>query len=1786
MFSDANTGAQITDGATRFVDLEWHTWTSTLGWSVIGIWSGSMDGSDVNNVDRSPSGKYLATCDDFGKVNIFQYPSIQEKGSMHNSYSGHSSHVTNVRWASSSSVGKKKRISGKSALNDDYLISVGGEDKCIFQWKHEDSKAAPDVAMEDDAEENAVAPDDVDVDFDLPTGGDEFMAVKPWLGAIVAPTVWTNPAQQKLPPFFAALTEYGNQLRNFKGAEGEYQELEDSAKSTLQAMYESGYCDPSPPDNDELELEHVHGYRGFDCRNNVFYITLSNKKKYVLYYAAALGVLMDPKEKVQKYFRGHTDDIISMAVYSPQSASSTSDQIIVASGQQGISSVYIWEVPSLQTISVINTKQKNIHSMAFSSDGRLVVSLAQDHSIAVVDWKSSSILATAKTDNSNILDTAVFTSTINASAGNSSVQFITVGEKVLRLWTINGRNISSTKYLTSSDSAKGKIQSYLSVREIAGCFFVGCEDGSIYAIPLGTNAVQFIFPNPSAKTEGVADKKGGKKAAGGAGGDKNSISAMTTFSKDSMSLLLTGAKDGTINIFDVSMDAGKVRLPLKLGFSVEQHLPAHLSIMAKQIQALSICSAVDGEGFCLIVGTRGCDLLEFHIDKDWKAVSFHDENATSPNYSGILTRGHCNEEVWGIATHPHVPVYCTTGDDKTLRFYDIPSKLMTHVVTLGHISRTVCYSPNGKLVALGFGGRVGKGKESGGGLVRIYSAPTSSKPSSEVKKLCERQDAKQWISDIKFSSNGNTLVAGAHDCKIYIYNVAADGAEISLRATFNKHNSVINHLDLSQDGRYMQSNCSAYELLFADTLTGKQITSASELRDVKWESWTCTLGWPVQGIWAQGNMDGSDINAVHRSHTGHLLATSDDFGKVNLFRYPVSDSKASKCIPYSGHSSHVMNVRWTCGDECLISVGGNDKCVFQWRHRVSDASFGGSSASSTSKKQPAPLKAVDTDDEDGEDGGAFGDGPSGGDESGAVKPWLGAVRAPKCPPPTSNQAPAVDIALQWVHGFSTSTSSHRNNLCYNAEDQLLFPAAALGILLQRPTSTGSANAVHESSNKATWQQKYLSGHDDDILCVTMSKDRRYFATGQIASKALKGKASVIVWDALQGRQLTKMEGCHQRGVLSLAFNEEGNQLVSVGMDDSFTHILWKDLGGNWSRVQAISNAKGDKQPTLFLSWLSPQHAMSSECHFISGGLRSMSLWKVEGSSLVKKQARLGKKISAAAYLCMVNIPNKEKTAFNVFFGSSTGDILTLQDREIQIAVEKAHDKGVQSLAVIQPQANDGGDSSAALLISGGKDGCVKIWNPSLQMISILDLKSPSFDCFFDASVAAIDVKPFSSNEKLVFVVGTLGGDVVEFFVPSSKGKDSDSYDLSKAQVSPLMTSHSKGELWGLATNPIYPDIYATVGDDQALRIWSMKKNCCLATEKLPKPSRSICWHPDGHVLAVAFEEVKGSGKGGKGGKSKGGKAKEASGGGKGKGKSKSKEAADEEENDGSSNMYQTEDDADGKQSSDTASSEDKMKAGVFIYSSAFSRGSDEEATLTLRAWGCYSPAGGKGSTGLQSFPSIVDIKFSPCKNILFIAPKDTKLYGYEVPAVANLDASKSEWQEWSARLKSHKYFFKAHTSMITHFDCSMDGKYIQSNDLGNELLFYDIEANKQETSATKLADYNGVLPDDDNDDPPAIWGTQNCVFGWPVQGIWPPNSYDSSEINSVDRDVRRKYLATAEDSGIVRVLRFPSITPNSSAVTLRGHSSHVTNVRWTIENQLVSVGGNDKCVFVWNMVEK
>jgi WD40 repeat protein len=116
--------------------------------------------------------------------------------------------------------------------------------------------------------------------------------------------------------------------------------------------------------------------RGFDTRNNVRYAVGSNNERVIVYHAAAMGVVLQTSAATsirscrQSYFKGHKDDIMALALFT----SSTLQTSLIATGQQGLGSLYVWNASDQKIVSSIATEQKSIHMLEFSADGRLLVS--------------------------------------------------------------------------------------------------------------------------------------------------------------------------------------------------------------------------------------------------------------------------------------------------------------------------------------------------------------------------------------------------------------------------------------------------------------------------------------------------------------------------------------------------------------------------------------------------------------------------------------------------------------------------------------------------------------------------------------------------------------------------------------------------------------------------------------------------------------------------------------------------------------------------------------------------------------------------------------------------------------------------------------------------------------------------------------------------------------------------------------------------------------------------------------------------------------------------------------------------------------------------------------------------------------------------------------------------------------------------------------------------------------------------------------------------------------------
>ncbi|XP_007439932.2 echinoderm microtubule-associated protein-like 4, partial [Python bivittatus] len=191
-------------------------------------------------------------------------------------------------------------------------------------------------------------------------------------------------------------------------------------------------------------------------------------------------------------------------------------------------------------------------------------------------------------------------------------------------------------------------------------------------------------------------------------------------------------------------------------------------------------------------------------------------------------------------------------------------------------------------------------------------------------------DGNEQLSVMRYTVDGTFLAVGSHDNFIYLYIVTENGRKYSRYGKCTGHSSYITHLDWSPENKYIMSNSGDYEILYWDIPNGcKLIRNRSDCKDIDWTTYTCVLGFQVFGVWPEGS-DGTDINALVRSHNRKVIAVADDFCKVHLFQYPCSKAKAPS-HKYSAHSSHVTNVSFTHNDSHLISTGGKDMSIIQWR---------------------------------------------------------------------------------------------------------------------------------------------------------------------------------------------------------------------------------------------------------------------------------------------------------------------------------------------------------------------------------------------------------------------------------------------------------------------------------------------------------------------------------------------------------------------------------------------------------------------------------------------------------------------------------------------------------------------------------------------------------------------------------------------------------------------------------------------------------------------------------------
>lgn len=242
---------------------------------------------------------------------------------------------------------------------------------------------------------------------------------------------------------------------------------------------------------------------------------------------------------------------------------------------------------------------------------------------------------------------------------------------------------------------------------------------------------------------------------------------------------------------------------------------------------------------------------------------------------------------WGVAVLPGRcgTLALTGGDDRWLCLWDYSRCVLAGRSRAKTSIRCIHTDSSGAFIAVGMAGGVfsvfflekGKGRQGTGGLIRTDAPVTYS-----MHEIASLRDCVEELSDIKFSPNDKMLAVGSHDNYIDVYQTNLVHPDLNSAASCNLrrlkrlkgHTSYITHLDWSDDNKYLQSTCGAYELLFWDLTTGKQALSSFDSleADTSWKTSSCILGFNVMGIWPKYS-DGTDINAVDVSHEKRVCVT-------------------------------------------------------------------------------------------------------------------------------------------------------------------------------------------------------------------------------------------------------------------------------------------------------------------------------------------------------------------------------------------------------------------------------------------------------------------------------------------------------------------------------------------------------------------------------------------------------------------------------------------------------------------------------------------------------------------------------------------------------------------------------------------------------------------------------------------------------------------------------------------------------------------------------------------------
>eukprot|EP01035_Chromulina_nebulosa_P019260 gene19260-25115_t len=740
------------------------------------------------------------------------------------------------------------------------------------------------------------------------------------------------------------------------------------------------------------------------------------------------------------------------------------------------------------------------------------------------------------------------------------------------------------------------------------------------------------------------------------------------------------------------------------------------------------------------------------------------------------------------------------------------------------------------------------------GVIQIYKL-------SDLKLIASLTESKDTKAiSLKVNNEGTQLITASSDDMIRIYSL---NESIWSRSSSFKSNGAVVASDLSSDGQNLRVQLSSGRLIIYDLVNqvGKEVKDQEILRSISFLSSDCLFQWDLKGIFTD-SLDIKDITTSSRSN--NLLVVGFKNSQVNIYKTPqhIYQPKSDKSLILSPcHLSAISSVFFIDNGSRLITVGSSDRLVVIWKISINSDDLDPLPEEKSGEDEEQEDQEEDDDNDDESSNQMLFIKDSGPDEDlldgpevfshetvrklstireEAVKSFassfelnLSGIKNNSLASPIDKiQAPADDLVLAWVHGYSVRRA--RQSVKYTYDGSVVYSAGPIGVVY----------------DKTLHVQKHCLGHSDEITCLDVHPLSGLCVSGQSSERDVMA----FVWESWSGKILQRLSFGQVNGLSTVLFDQSGSLVFAAcqDIDHSIKIIDWK------SNIELSSVKTG----SLKISSISVSNINSDnyKIRLLETGINHFGIVEINKSNYSTKLTGLygPEQLNHPHIFTSISIPSpvvndpSELDGRNEFLvGLSNGSLGTILYNERKISNYVPALKGpVNAMAVIPSLSNSPEEILKYRIVIAGVNGFIKILDSDLQELKVYNLYVPPkeigrFDHGLHPTGRAkgfLSVAVDRFNRKILY--STAGGELGEIELETG-------FNVNNG---PIVESHCRYSLRTLASHPIRQECI-TAGDDKVLRVWNIDSHKSINQIDLPAAATSLTYSPNGQLIVAGLGKL-------------------------------------------------------------------------------------------------------------------------------------------------------------------------------------------------------------------------------------------------------------------------------------------------------------------------------------------